>query len=158
MTGLEIACAIAILVGIVGTIVPVLPGMALVWGAVLVWAVATGDAVGWITFAVVTALLAIGIVVKYALPGKHVKAQGIPGSTTWIGAAGAVIGFFAIPIVGTPVGFVIGVYLAELQRVGAAEAWPTTKHVLKAIGLSMLIELTATGLAAGAWGVGVAAT
>lgn len=158
VTGLEIVCAIVIVVGIVGTVVPVLPGMALVWGAALVWAIATGEVVGWVTFGVVTALLAVGTVVKYALPGKQMKDRGIPGSTMWIGALGAVVGFFAIPVVGTPIGFVVGIYLAELQRVGSTEAWPTTKHALKATGVSMLIELTATGLAAGAWGVGVAAT
>jgi uncharacterized protein YqgC (DUF456 family) len=158
VTGLEIVCGIVILVGIVGTVVPVLPGMVLVWAAVLVWAIATAEPLGWVTFGVVTVLLAVGMVVKYLLPGKHMKAQGIPGSTLWLGAAGAVIGFFAIPVVGTPIGFVLGIYLAELQRVGSAEAWPTTKHALRATGLSMLIELTATGLAAGAWGAGVAAT
>lgn len=158
MTGLEIVVAIVIVVGLVGVVVPVLPGMVLVWAAVLVWAIATAEPVGWGVFVVVTLLLAVGMVVKYLVPGKHMKDQGIPGTTMWLGAAGAVIGFFAIPIVGTPVGFVVGVYLAELQRVGTSEAWPTTKEALKATGLSMLIELTATGLAAGAWAAGVVAT
>ena len=158
MTGLEIVCAIVILVGIVGTVVPVLPGSVLVWGTVLVWAIATGEPAGWVVFVLVTLLLGAGMVVKYALPGKQMKAQGIPGTTLWIGALGAIIGFFAIPVVGTPVGFVIGIYLAEIQRVGTSEAWPTTKAALKATGFSILIELTATGLAAGTWAAGVAAT
>jgi uncharacterized protein YqgC (DUF456 family) len=158
VTGLEIVVAIVILVGLVGVVVPVLPGMVLVWGAVLVWAIATAEPVGWAVLAVVTLLLGAGLVVKYLVPGKRMKDAGIPGRTLWLGGAGAVIGFFAIPVVGTPVGFVLGVYLAELQRLGSEQAWPSTKHALKATGLSMLIELTATGLAAGAWGAGVAAT
>jgi hypothetical protein len=53
---------------------------------------------------------------------------------------------------------VLGVYLAELGRVGRAAAWPATMHALRAVGLSMLIELTASLLAAAAWVVGVVVT
>ena len=49
-----------------------------------------------------------------------------------------------IPVVGLLVGFVLGVYLAELRRVGSEAAWPATRHALKAVGLSMLIELVAS--------------
>ena len=37
-----------------------------------------------------------------------------------------VVGFFVVPVVGLFLGFVLGVYLAELRRVGAAAAWPST--------------------------------
>ena len=48
-------------------------------------------------------------------------------------------------------GFVLGVYLSELQRVGAERAWPSTRAALRAVGLSMLIELAAGMLAAATW-------
>ena len=42
--------------------------------------------------------------------------------------------------------------LAERVRLGAHDrAWPSTVHALKAIGLSILIELAAGLLMAGAW-------
>ena len=53
-----------------------------------------------------------------------------------------VVGFFVIPVVGLFVGFVLGIYLAERRRVGQADAWPSTKAALRAVGLSILIELT----------------
>ena len=40
MTGLEVLVALVIAVGLVGVIVPVLPGSLLVLGAVLVWLLA----------------------------------------------------------------------------------------------------------------------
>jgi hypothetical protein len=50
------------------------------------------------------------------------------------------------------------VYLAELQRVGRDDAWPSTRHALKAAGLSVLIELAAAGLAAATYFVGTTLT
>jgi len=68
------------------------------------------------------------------------------------------VGFFVIPVVGLLVGFVLGVYLSELQRVGRRGAWPATKAAVKAVGLSMLIELTAAMAAAAVWLAGALAT
>ena len=69
-----------------------------------------------------------------------------------------VVGFFVVPVVGLFLGFVLGVYLAERRRLGAAGAWPSTKASLRAVGLSILIELVAGVLAAGTWVVGVTVT
>jgi uncharacterized protein YqgC (DUF456 family) len=158
MTGVELLVALAIAVGLVGVLVPVLPGSVLVLGAVLVWAWDLGGATAWVVFAVVAALLVVGGVVKYLLPNRRLKEAGIPASTQWIGAGLGVVGFFVVPVVGLLIGFVLGVYLAEHRRVGGAAAWPSTKHALKAVGLSILIELAAGVAATVVWVVGVVLT
>jgi uncharacterized protein len=61
-------------------------------------------------------------------------------------------------VVGLFVGFVVGVYAAERRRVGGVAAWPATVHALKAVGLSLLVEVVAAVLAALTWVVGVAVT
>ncbi len=158
MTGSEILVAIAILVGLVGILVPILPGSVLILGAILVWAVQIQEASGWVVFAIAASALVAGAVVKYVVPGNRLKRAGIPGRTQWIGAAAAVVGVFVVPVVGIFLGFVLGVYLAERQRVGAALAWPSTKAALRAVGLSILIELAAGVVATVAWLVGVVVT
>ncbi|WP_435741448.1 DUF456 domain-containing protein [Nocardioides sp. SYSU DS0663] len=158
MSLLEVLVGVAIVVGIIGVVVPLLPGTALVGGAVLVWAFDVGTARSWTVLALVVAVLALGTVVKYAVPGRRLQNAGIPASTTWAGAGLGVIGFFVVPVVGLFLGFVLGVYLAEHRRVGAAAAWPSSRHALRAVGLSILIELVAVLLAAGLWLAGVAAT
>ncbi|MDN4173130.1 DUF456 domain-containing protein [Nocardioides sp. SOB77] len=158
MSLLEVLVAVAIAVGVVGVLVPVLPGTLLVLGAVLVWAVQVGGGTAWTVLAVVAALLALGAVVKYAVPGRRLKDAGIPGSTLAVGGLLGVVGFFVVPVVGLLLGFVLGVYLAEHRRVGAAAAWPSTRHALRAAGLSILIELLAALAAAVVWGVGVVLT
>jgi len=55
-------------------------------------------------------------------------------------------------VVGLFLGFPAGVYLTERHRLGPHHhAWESTRHALKALGLSILIELTAALLAAGLW-------
>lgn len=154
----ELLVGLAVLVGLVGIVVPVLPGSVLILAAVLVWSIDQGDATAWVVFAVVTTLLVLGAVVKYAVPGRRLKATGVPQRTLLMGALLGVVGFFVIPVVGLAVGFVLGVYLAEVSRVGRDEAWPSTKHALKAVGLSVLIELAAGMAAALTWFVGALVT
>ncbi len=154
MTLTTIAVAIAIAVGLAGIIVPVLPGSVLVLAAILVWALEVGTNTAWVVFSVATTFLVVGTIVKYAVPGRRLKATGVPNSTLLLGAVLGIVGFFVIPVVGLFVGFVLGVYVAERGRVGAADAWPSTKHALKAVGLSILIELVAGMLAAATWLVG----
>jgi uncharacterized protein YqgC (DUF456 family) len=144
----------AVLVGLVGIVVPVLPGSVLILGAVLVWAVESRTATGWLVFSVVTVLLVVGAVVKYAVPGRRLKADGVPTRTLLLGGLLGLVGFVIIPVVGLLVGFVLGIYLAEAHRVGRHRAWPSTRSALRAVGISMLIELAAGLLAALCWLVG----
>jgi uncharacterized protein YqgC (DUF456 family) len=157
MATVDVLVGLAVLVGLVGIVVPVLPGSILILGAVLVWAAASATAVGWVVFALVTTLLVVGGIVKYAVPGRGLKTAGVPSRTLVAGGLLGIVGFFVIPVVGLVVGFVLGVYLAELQRVGLDTAWPSTRAALKAAGLSLLIELAAGLLAAAAWLVGAVA-
>jgi len=154
MVATDLLTGLAIAVGLVGIVVPVLPGSLLVVAAILVWAVITATTTGWVVFAVATVLLAAGAVVKYAVPGRRLKADGVPNHTLLAGAALGVVGFFVVPVVGLLIGFVLGVYLSELRRVGRALAWPTTRSALRAVGASILIELAAGLLAALTWLVG----
>ena len=135
----ELLVGLAVLVGLVGIVVPVLPGSVLILGAVLVWSIDRGDATAWVVFALVAVMLVVGAVVKYAVPGRRLKATGVPQRTLVLG-------------------FVLGVYLAEVSRVGKDEAGPSTKHALKAVGLSVLIELAAGMVAALTWFVGALIT
>jgi hypothetical protein len=61
-----------------------------------------------------------------------------------------------VPVLGLVLGFVLGVYLAELRRLADhARARTATVRALRAVGLSMLIEFGAALLAAGTWATAV---
>ena len=157
MTTTDLLVALVIAVGLVGIVVPILPGSSLVVAGILGWAIVVGGPTAWTVFGIATALVVAGAVVKYVVPGRNLQVAGIPASTQWAGVLAGVVGFFVVPVVGLFLGFVLGVYLAELVRVGSRQAWPSTVHSLKAVGLSILIELVAALAATWVWIYGVVA-
>ncbi len=141
-----------IAIGLAGVVIPVLPGLLLVWGGVLLWAVTAQTTVGWVALGVATAIAATGSLVKYLLPGRRLRGSGVPWTTLAVGAALGFVGFFVVPVVGVILGFVLGIYLAERARLRTHEAaWPSTVAALKAVGWSVLIELLTGLLIAAVW-------
>ena len=155
-TGGIVLVALVIAVGIVGIIVPLLPGILLVYAAILVWAVVEHNVTSWVTLGVVTALIGATTLIKSMWPMKRMRAADVGTMTLLAGAALGIIGFFVIPIVGLVIGFVLGVYLAELaNRRDQRVAWTSTKHALKGVALSVGVELAGALLATVAWAFGV---
>ncbi|MBP1818416.1 DUF456 domain-containing protein [Mycobacterium sp. OAE908] len=155
-TGGILLVALVIFVGLVGIVVPLLPGTLLVFAAIAVWAVAEHNVTSWATLGVVAALLAVSTLIKYLWPARRMRAADV---STWSLVAGAVlgiVGFFVIPVLGLLIGFVLGIYLAELaKRHDQRVAWTSTKHALKGVALSVGIELCGALLATAVWAAGV---
>ena len=148
---LTIVAVVLVVVGLVGVVVPALPGLVLVLAGIATWAVPRGDAVGWTVLGIAVAIVATGTVLKYLLPGARMRAAGVPGRTLLAGGVLGIVGFFVVPVVGLLLGFVLGVYLAEAARLGRGAAWPSTRTALGAVGWSILIELAAGLLATAVW-------
>ena len=158
MTAIELLVALVIAIGLVGILVPILPGSVLVIGAILAWAISVGGTTAWTVFGVAATFIVAGTIVKYVVPGRSLQVAGIPSSTQWFGVLLGVVGFFVVPVVGLFLGFVLGVWLAEYVRLGAREAWPSTVHSLKAVGWSIVIELVFALAATWTWVAGVVVT
>ncbi len=157
MSGTVLVCGLLVVVGLFGIVVPVLPGTVLVGLGFVIWATEVGSTGAWVTLALALLCLLVGAVVKYAVPGRRLKAT-VPTRTLLVGGVLAVVGFFVIPVVGVLVGFPVGVYLAERVRVGPDGARASTRAALKAVGAGILIELVAAVAATGVWIAGVALT
>ena len=152
---MSVLAGLALCVGLAGSASPVRPGLVLIWGSVLVWSLVARDAVAWGVLVISSALAISGWLLQYLIPGRRLRAAGVPNRSTIIGLVAGIIGFFVIPVLGLPVGFVAGVYLAELARVGKAQAWDSTRTAVQAAMISYGIELTTGLLIAGAFVVGV---
>lgn len=147
---------VAIFVGILGIVVPVLPGALLSLAAILIWALEVQSATGWTVLAAAVVLIGASQVVKYIVPERRLRESGVPRRSMFVGVVLGIVGFFLIPVVGMFVGFPAGVYASERQRLGSHDpAWTSTKHALRATGLSILIEFIGTSLAAAVWLVAV---
>lgn len=147
-----VLCGAAVLVGVLGAAVQVLPGPAIIAAAVLVWALVERSATGWVALVLVLVLLGAGAVGKYVLAERLLSRASIPRRSITLALLAGVVGFFVIPVVGLFLFFVAGLYLAELSRLGsAAAALPSTRTALGAVGLVVLVELTSSLLAAAVW-------
>lgn len=147
--------AAAVVVGLVGVLVPVLPGLLLIEAAVVVWATELQTPLAWVVLGVASALFVTGGLAAYLLPGRSMVQAGVPRRSTLVGGALALVGLFVLPVVGLPLGFVLGVYLAERTRLGDHQrAAASTRHALRAAGWTLLIELLTGLLMAATWVVG----
>lgn len=145
MSGWGIALTAAVMVvGLVGTVIPVWPGLAVVWVAGLVYGIVAGfGVVGVVAFAIMTVLALAGTLATVVLPHRGGAARGAPTSSLLAGLLGAVIGAVVIPVLGLPLGALAGVWLAEMARLGDPDhAWSATLGVLRGFGLGALVEFT----------------
>jgi uncharacterized protein YqgC (DUF456 family) len=154
-----LVAGVAIVVGILGVVIPVVPGLLLCWLGVLAWALLSdAGPARWAVLGLATVVALAGTVIKYLWPGKRLKTTGVPTSSMLAGGLLGVVGFFVVPVVGLVLGFVLGIWLAERVRLGPGQAWPSTRGALGAVGLSLLVEFAAALGVAVVWVFGLLVT
>src|SRR3954451_16636459 len=147
---------LVIAVGLVGILVPLIPGSILIFAAVGVWALLEDTTVAWVTLGIVAVLLGAALLVKYLWPMRRMRTADVGTWSLVAGGALGIVGFFVVPVFGLILGFVLGVYLAELAvRRDQRLAWASTVHAIKGVALSVGVELTGALLATMVWVAGV---
>ena len=156
-TGVTVLCGLAILVGVAGTVIPVLPGSFLIGLSLLAWAIWGGEGVtGWVVFGVGMVFVLAGMAGSAVLAGRKLKQHRIPNRSVALGIVLGIVGMFVIPVVGLIVGFAAGLLLSEVQRTrNVGTALTTSWAALKATGLGILVEFGLACLAASTWLIGV---
>ncbi|THA34353.1 DUF456 domain-containing protein [Streptomyces sp. A1277] len=147
-----VAVGLVMLLGLIGVLAPGVPGQAIVWAAVLWWALTERTPVAWGVLIGATALLLLNQALKALLPLRRPRESGAPRRTLLRGGLGAITGFFVVPVVGAVIGYVGVIYGAERLRLGSRGAgWASVRSVMRATGYSVLAELFACLLVTGAW-------
>lgn len=102
------ASIILILVGILGTFLPVLPGLILCFGGLSLYKFGAGAPLPMVYLYIFGIVTVLSMLLDYIIPARLNRKY---GGTKWgsIGAVmGAILGLFFIPI---PLGFLIGMFL-----------------------------------------------
>lgn len=114
-----------ILVGLAGIIVPILPGILLIWLTVLAYAIVDGfEAVGWVTFIAITLIAIVVGTADIWMSLLGAQKGGAARRAMFFGMIGGVVGFFLfgtlLPIVGNLLGgilgYAIGVFLGQYHK------------------------------------------
>lgn len=140
---LESLTLLVLLSGLIGLLIPVFPGLTIMWLGTLVYALveaANGNMnwVDWVLFTLITLLMIGGNIVDNIIIAKHVREKNVPWSSIlWAFAAGIVVSFMFTPIVGM-VASPAGLFLAEWQRLKDKQvAFDNTKAWMKGWGWSL---------------------
>jgi uncharacterized protein YqgC (DUF456 family) len=118
---LETLTLFALIVGLVGLIVPVFPGLVVMWLGTLLYAIlqnAAGNMTGWkwFLFGVITVLMISGSIVDNLIIAYKMRDKYIPWSSILFAfAAGIVASLFFTPLIGL-VAAPVGLFLAESRR------------------------------------------
>jgi len=112
---------IAMVVGLAGTVLPALPGIALIWIAAAIYAFAEGFAtLTPLAFGVMTILAAIGLVSDFFLTQAATRVSGASRKAALAGVVGGIIGFVLGSFIGG-IGAAPGGIIGALGGVVAVE-------------------------------------
>lgn len=106
---LNLISGILLVVGLVGTVLPVLPGAPLALVGLLVFKFSGDCSFGWGTIIIAGSFVLIGAVLDYLLPIYMTKKLGGTKYGIWGSVVGLIVGLFF-----PPVGFIIGPFLGAL--------------------------------------------
>ncbi|WP_371575610.1 DUF456 domain-containing protein [Streptomyces sp. NBC_01314] len=147
--------AVVLLLGLCGVLVPGVPGSWLVWAGVMWWALEDPRPAAWWVLVGATVVLLASWAVRWSLPPRRLAESGATPRMGVYAGSGALLGFCLLPALGAIPGFVAGIYLSERLRLGRPDAAKAaTRTAMRSGGSSVLAELFACLLVAGAW-VGV---
>jgi uncharacterized protein YqgC (DUF456 family) len=132
-----------ILIGAIGTVVPILPGMLLVWLTLLGYAWVTDWEIisPWVFILLTLIALASGTSSIW-MPYLGAKKTGAAKRAIFLGFIGGIIGTFIMPLVGTVIGYAVGIIIGEFIKHRDLQA--AVKASLGGIagwGISTVIEL-----------------
>jgi uncharacterized protein YqgC (DUF456 family) len=142
---------LVMLVGLIGTVLPMLPGTILILLGAFLYAVVDGfQVVGWPTLVVLGLLTLLATTADIWASSAGAKLSGASGWSIVTGLIGGLIGLVVLSLPGAIIGAVAGVLLTEIIRLGdwqkALKAgsgwligWAISAVVQLGIGLIMVV-------------------
>lgn len=127
---IQLASIILLILGLVGTFLPVLPGLLLSLCGLLIYKFGTDTPLSMLYIWIFVFLTALSVVLNYVIPARTNRKY---GGTRWgsIGSVvGTLVGMFFIPVpFGFLIGMFLGVFVGELLHDASdrKKAWNSTK-------------------------------
>ena len=130
---IQVASIILLILGILGTFLPVLPGLLLSLAGLLIYKFGTDSSLSMVYIWIFVFLTILSAILNYVIPARTNRKY---GGTRW-GSVGSVLGtlggLFFIPVpFGFLIGMFLGVFIGELLHDASdkKKAWNSTKGAL----------------------------
>jgi len=134
---------IFMLVGLFGLIIPIFPGMLVMWVSAFAYGLITRgfDTLGIVIFVLISMAAIAGMVVDNILMGGGARVGGASWLSIFVALAAGFIGTFLLPPIGGLIAAPLAVFLLEyLRRRDWAESWRATRGLMLGWGLSFLVR------------------
>jgi len=150
-----IVVAVAMVLGLMGVVLPVLPGLLLIWAAALFYGFMVGfGTLGWMVIGLLSVLVVAGGIKSVMIPRRAAAASGASAWAQLGAVVGAVIGFFVIPVLGLILGALAGLLVVEYLLKGDwNEALVAVRGTARGFGISVVIDLILGMIMIVAWSV-----
>jgi uncharacterized protein len=141
------------LVGMVGLIVPIYPGLVVMWLATLGYGIVTGFATrGILLFGLITVLMIAGSLVDNLLMGSAARKGGASWKSILAGFLAGIIGTLALPPIGGILAAPCVILILEFLRSRDwKKAWLATRGLAIGWGISYFIRLGIGVFILGLW-------
>ena len=133
---------IFMLVGLFGLVVPIFPGLVVMWLAALGYGVANGfSTLGIVLFVIISILMVVGSFADNLLMGAGARKGGASWTTIGVALIAGVVGTFLAPPIGGLIAAPAAILLLEYSRL---RDWPKAMAALRGLatgwGLSFVVR------------------
>jgi uncharacterized protein YqgC (DUF456 family) len=154
---LETLTLFVLLVGLGGLLIPIFPGLTVMWLATAFYALVQAFSknmatIDWVLFATITLLMMIGNILDNLIIAKNVRDKQVPWMSIILGfLVGIIVSIFATPLVGI-IAAPLGLFVAEYMRLKEHKfAFDSTKAWLTGWGKSLAARIVIGVIMVGLW-------
>jgi uncharacterized protein YqgC (DUF456 family) len=140
----QLLAYIGMAIGILGTVLPVVPGPLLIWLSTLLWAWNDGfQVVGWPTLILLLLLAMAAEISDVVLAGMGAKKGGASWQSMMVAGIAAVAGLLIFNVVGAIAGAFLGLLGWEARRHGGEwrQAWQTSRSFLLGYLAAIVVKI-----------------
>jgi uncharacterized protein YqgC (DUF456 family) len=144
-------------VGLLGLLFYIIPGLTIIWLAVLAYGIVTGF--NWysgIVFGVITLLMIGGNLVDNLIMGDQARKSGASWPAILVALAAGIAGTFLLPPFGGLLFAAVGILIFEwIRKKDFKEGLKSTGGILKGCGIAVVLRFMIGCLMIGLWGAWV---
>lgn len=145
------------LLGLVVLVIPIFPGLVVMWLAALVYGLIVGwEPLGIVLFVIITILMIVGSLIDNLMMGAGARKSGASWLTIGVALGAGILGTLILPPFGGLIAAPLSVLLLEYRRIGDWEkAWASLRGLIAGWGLAYFVRLGIGFLLMALWWVWV---
>ena len=156
-TILNIVILLTMLVGLLGLVIPIFPGLVIIWIGALAYGLITGfEFPAWLIFSIQTVIMIVGSLLDNFVMGKQAHKQGASWLSIVLAILFGIVGTFIVPIIGGFIGAILAMFVAEwIRRKNWRDAINVTTGLAVGCGWAVVLRFCLGVVMIVLWGVWV---